>query len=396
MTLSNILCKGDKKWLKLCLNNENALNAVGSEGESALHRAVANEQINMTQILLSHGIQANILDSSDRNAIHWLSVRQIPKTKLSLKQRKLITLLIDGGCSLCQRDKFGATPMHYAAMKGNWPLCELFAQHDNRLLLQKDIFDMTPRDRAVLWNKRSTSRRMRHAESEYNLSRSIIEHSKLLKLKKKMCNMQLDAIKSLRHDVGYFSDVAFKGFLAEKEIVDGYYSNTLHEDELANGLRQRLRVTGPISDRSLGIEKIVAQQDKRRKHKPPLRISDRKPVCFGPTPTMTPRARYLTEDFSKPLSSKAELPVQIVIEKDGSASLKRQLLDGRIYHDSNLPKLAGEIIQKECGETVLFRMKEGSEVNHFKPSHIDDNKKCRTFTENYSTEVQYHVKHTFP
>ena len=60
-------------------------------------------------------------------------------------------------------------------------------------------------------------------------------------------------------------------FLDEKTIEDGYFSNTLHEDELVNGLRQRLRVSGALTDRSLIIENIAAQQDKRAKiyGKPP-------------------------------------------------------------------------------------------------------------------------------
>jgi hypothetical protein len=297
---------GDKNWLELCLKNPDALNAVGSSGESPLHRAVANEQTNMVNILLSHGIDANILDSQNRNAIHWLSVRQkTPKNdKLSIKQKKLVNTLLDAGCSLQQCDEFGANALHYAAMKGNWPLCDLFATRDNQLLLQKDMFEMTPRDRAMLWNKRSTSRRLRHAEAEYNLACSTIEHSKLLKLKKTFCNMQQESIKAIRHDNGFFSDVAFKGFLAERELVDGYYSNTLHEDELENGIRQRLRVSGAMTDRSLIIETIASQQNKRRKNKPPLEVPDRKPISFGPRPKNKPRARYLTEDLSKPLSSK--------------------------------------------------------------------------------------------
>jgi len=390
---------GDKKWLELCLKNPKSINAIGSQGESALHRALANEQYTMAKMLVERGLNANILDGNDRNAIHWLSFSQTPKSKLTKKQSNMINLLIDSGCALAQTDKFGANALHYAAMKGNWPLCELFARRDNKLLLQKDIFEMTPRDRSILWNKRSTARRLRHAESEFNLATSTIEHKKLLELKKKFCNIQKDCLNSLRHDVGFFSDVAFKGFLDEKDLIDGYYSNTLHEDELANGLRQRLRVSGAISDRSVGIETIASQQNKRRKNNPKPENAkthqSRKPVQFGPVPRSKPRKRYMTEDFSKPMSSKAELPVQIVVDRRGEASLKWQLPDGRIYYDTDLPKLPGEVIQQACGETTVFRMRDGNEVEHFKPAHIDDNQKCRTFTENYSTEVQYHVKHTF-
>jgi len=285
--------------------------------------------------------------------------------------------------------------MHYAAMKGNWPLCEIFSQHDHQLLIQKDDFGMTPRDRAVLWNRRSTSRRMRHAEAEYNLACSTIEHSKLLKLKKKFCKMQLEAIKSLRHDVGFFSDVAFKGFLDEKEMVNGYFTPTLHEAELENGLRQRLRVSGAITDRSVGIETIAAQQAKRTGNRSPKAVSSREPINLGPKPKDQPRARCLTEDITEPLSSKAGLPVKIVVNDSGKPCLESRLTGGFMYQDSDLPKLPTEVIQKACGDIVTFRMKDGYEPNHFQPTHIDDNLKYRVFSENYKTEVQYHVKHTF-
>ena len=152
----------------------------------------------------------------------------------------------------------------------------------------------------------------------------------------------------------------------EKDLIDGYYSNTLHEDELANGLRQRLRVSGAISDRSVGIETIASQQNKRRKNNPKPENAktqqNRKPVQFGPVPRSKPRKRYMTEDFSKPMSSKAELPVQIVVDRRGEASLKWQLPDGRIYYDTDLPKLPGEVIQQACGETTVFRMRDGNEA----------------------------------
>ena len=59
-----------------------------------------------------------------------------------------------------------------------------------------------------------------------------------------------------------------------------------------------------MTDRSLIIETIAAQQNKRRTNKPPLEVPDRKPISFGPGPKSKPRARYLTEDLSRPLSSK--------------------------------------------------------------------------------------------
>ena len=60
--------------------------------------------------------------------------------------------------------------------------------------------------------------------------------------------------KSEIFEARYFENYSFS---AEKELVDGYFSNTLHEDELTNGLRQRLRVSGAIEDRSKGIGKIL-------------------------------------------------------------------------------------------------------------------------------------------
>ena len=59
----------------------------------------------------------------------------------------------------------------------------MLSTQDSRLLGQKDKFDMTPRDRAILTNNKSTSRRIKHAESEYDLLCSPQVRSKLLNLK---------------------------------------------------------------------------------------------------------------------------------------------------------------------------------------------------------------------
>ena len=64
--------------------------------------------------------------------------------------------------------------------------------------------------------------------------------------------------------------------------------------------------------------------------------------------------------LSQPLSSKANLPVQIVIDpRTKVPSLRRNFSDGRIYYDQDLPKLPGDVIQKACGETVTYRMLDG-------------------------------------
>ena len=74
----------------------------------------------------------------------------------------------------------------------------------------------------------------------------------------------MEAIECMRHDVTFYSDVAFKSFLAEKHISDGNQNQTLHEDELKSGLRRRLRKSGKMKDKSQIIEKISIQQQKRQ------------------------------------------------------------------------------------------------------------------------------------
>ena len=54
-----------------------------------------------------------------------------------------------------------------------------------------------------------------------------------------------------------------KSFLSEKSITDGDQSLTIHEDELKNGLRRRLRKSGKMKDKSEIIERISIQQQKR-------------------------------------------------------------------------------------------------------------------------------------
>ena len=45
-------------------------------------------------------------------------------------------------------------------------------------------------------------------------------------------------------------DLFKKSFLSEKNIIDGDQSLTIHEDELKNGLRRRLRKSGKMEDKS--------------------------------------------------------------------------------------------------------------------------------------------------
>ena len=69
---------------------------------------MAYEHLNMVNILLEKGLAGNILDGNGRMALHWLSIRQTPKLKLSAKQKRLINTLLEAGCNLAQTDKHKA------------------------------------------------------------------------------------------------------------------------------------------------------------------------------------------------------------------------------------------------------------------------------------------------
>ena len=126
-----------------------------------------------------------------------------------------------------------------------------------------------------------------------------------------------------------------KSFLSEKNIIDGDQSLTIHEDELKNGLRRRLRKSGKMEDKSKIIERISLQQQKRNagyRFEKLLyllvRYFSRVQSARGARKAQTnqPRIRRhkLGENWKRPLSSKAGLPVQITT-KNGQPFLKVDL-----------------------------------------------------------------------
>ena len=127
-----------------------------------------------------------------------------------------------------------------------------------------DTNGLYAKDWAVLWGKRDCAAKIKNAEWKLNFRHRDDQIMRLKKFKKYFCRLQKEAIECMRHDVTFYSDVAYKSFLAEKHIHDGNHNQTIHEDELKNGLRRRLRKSGKMKDKSEIIERISIQQLRRQ------------------------------------------------------------------------------------------------------------------------------------
>ena len=141
---------------------------------------------------------------------------------------------------------------------------DYFIKIDQSLLEMVDANGLYARDWAILWGKREWASKIKNAEWKLNFRHRDDQIMRLKRFKKYFCKLQMEAIECMRHDVTFYSDVAFKSFLAEKHITDGNQNLTLHEDELKSGLRRRLRKSGKMKDKSQIIEKISIQQQKRQ------------------------------------------------------------------------------------------------------------------------------------
>jgi hypothetical protein len=380
---------GHLAWLQLCLKNPESRDIKGPNGESSLHVAASNLNRNIVRYLIDQAIvDPNCLDKFNRNSIHGVIIKSISRKLEPKKVLSMVKLLNKYGVDLCQQDIFGAVPLHYAAMNGYGIICEYFISMKQELLCSRDQHNLCPSDWATVWGRKNCAKRIKKAEWDFNFKRRDQEIRKLKKFKDYFCRLQMEAVECMRHDVNFYSDVAFKSFMAEKLLSGGIYSNTLHEDELKNGLRRRLRKSGRPKDKSDAIEKISLQQQKRftvncRYQKTAFEGAIKRPM------TVPLRTHKLTEDWKRPLSSKAGLPVQI-ISRNKKPQLRVDLTtyDGR--PDVQIPNLPVETIRAECGDEMLFRMI--NPQRDYKTLHVDDNKKTRDFHDSSMTEIQFHLR----
>ena len=87
---------------------------------------------------------------------------------------------------------------------------EYFINLDQSLLQITDKTGLYARDWAVLWGKLECSKVIRSAEWKLNFRLRDDQISRLKKFKKYFCKLQMEAIECMRHDVTFYSDVAFK------------------------------------------------------------------------------------------------------------------------------------------------------------------------------------------
>ena len=97
-------------------------------------------------------------------------------------------------------------------------LSEYFISMKQELLCSRDQHNLCPSDWATVWGRKNCAKRIKKAEWDFNFKRRDQEIRKLKKFKDYFCRLQMEAVECMRHDVNFYSDVAFKSFMAEKLV----------------------------------------------------------------------------------------------------------------------------------------------------------------------------------
>ncbi|CAG5102433.1 Oidioi.mRNA.OKI2018_I69.chr1.g298.t1.cds [Oikopleura dioica] len=369
---------GDVSWLELSLAHQNNSTVIGSNGETALHRAAKKANYQVIQKLLDHGFSPLAVDNNGRNALFWFAENAPLRRKLTKASKETISKLTKPhfssdkrhiqGINFDLQDQDGYTVMHVAAKNGNWPLCEHFSSLDRTLFLVKDNNGNTPEDIAVLFNRRECSKQLKHATAEYVRERKTEEYRKLQLFKKKFCDLQNEALSDLLNSRSDRSREAFVDFTSSlKGSSANPSAKSLPREELLHGLRSRLRIAGKVDACENGeFESKEATEG--------LTVV---------TP-QKPRERKLTEDFQAPLPPSSGLPVQLARTKAGRPLILAKSAKVRG------PELPMDTVKTKLGDGLPFRpLNNGS---HWQPRHVDDNSKRQHSEEKYETTVQFHLK----
>ncbi|XP_014233513.2 ankyrin-3-like [Trichogramma pretiosum] len=104
------------------------------EGWTPLHEAIANDNINLVEILLRRGARPNIVDKQGSTPLHYSCKRDINNENMA----KMIFQICDEKHQMVQvdaQDNEGRTPLHEAIDKGNIKLVEILLRRGARLNL---------------------------------------------------------------------------------------------------------------------------------------------------------------------------------------------------------------------------------------------------------------------
>ncbi|XP_058801042.1 putative ankyrin repeat protein RF_0381, partial [Phymastichus coffea] len=136
------------KFVRILLSKGADINKTNKNGYTPLQLAVIRSNPTITQILKNHG--ADLKEPCNGgNLLHLLSQKS-SKVISSSKLEELIGLLVSQGCDVNARDKYGMTPMHWAAQsRRNAVIIGLMKCHANVDARELNVRRLTPLQMAV-------------------------------------------------------------------------------------------------------------------------------------------------------------------------------------------------------------------------------------------------------
>lgn len=118
------------------------INSKSENGSGLLHYAISGNKFDIAMHLINSGINVNMTNAEDQNALHLICVNQNIEVAMAL---------LDKGADINWRDKFGNTPMWTAVFncKGkNYAIVELFIRY-NPDVMTKNKAGRSPLDFAI-------------------------------------------------------------------------------------------------------------------------------------------------------------------------------------------------------------------------------------------------------
>lgn len=136
---------GDLKLANLALQYKANVQSTNKQGDIPLDLAVTTSNMDMINLLLSHSKDSvadiNRADKLKRTALH-LAVLYHAKPDV-------INFLISNHANITAQDDQGETPVHYAAVLGEWDLLDALLTHGGNMMIKDNDGD-TPEDLFML------------------------------------------------------------------------------------------------------------------------------------------------------------------------------------------------------------------------------------------------------
>jgi ankyrin repeat protein len=136
---------GDLKLANLALQYKANVQSTNKQGDIPLDWAVTTSNMDMINVLLSHSkdpaSDINRPNKLKRNALHF--------AVLYHAKPEVINFLISNHANITAQDDQGETPVHYAAVLGEWDLLDALLTHGGNMMIKDNDGD-TPEDLFML------------------------------------------------------------------------------------------------------------------------------------------------------------------------------------------------------------------------------------------------------